>query len=49
VRKYDKKEARYQLLLAKDLGYINEKEYQNIIKVAEEVSKMLNSWIKNQK
>ena len=42
-------EVRYQLLLAKDLGYINKGEYQNIVGLTEEVSKMLNSWVKNQK
>lgn len=42
-------ELRYQILLSKDLAYINEEEYQNVIILAEEVSKMLNSWIKVQK
>jgi len=41
-------EVRYQLLLARDLKYINDQEYQNISNLAEEVSKMLNAWIKNQ-
>jgi len=42
-------EVRYQLLLAKDLMYINEQEYQTLSNLAEEISKMLNSWIKIQK
>ena len=42
-------EVKYQLLLAKDLNYINEDLYKKVIELAEEVSKMLNSWIKNQK
>ena len=41
-------EVKYQLLLAKDLNYINKEEYQKLISLAEEVSKMLNSWIKTQ-
>ncbi len=41
-------EVRYQLLVAYDLGYIKEQEYNNVIKLAEEVSKMLKSWIKSQ-
>jgi len=42
-------ELRYQTLLSKDLGYISEIEYIELIKLEEEVSKMLNSWIKSQK
>ena len=42
-------ELKYHLLLSHDLQYINEKEYQEILSLCEEVSKMLNSWIKSQK
>jgi len=42
-------ETKYQLLLAKDLNYINSDQYQQIIFLAEEVSKLLNGWIKVQK
>jgi four helix bundle protein len=42
-------ELKYQLFLAKDLNYINKKEYNETIMLAEEVSKMLNSWIKSQR
>ncbi|MDD3101623.1 MAG: four helix bundle protein [Patescibacteria group bacterium] len=42
-------ETRYQILLSKDLTYIDETKYQDIIILTEEVSKMLNSWIKVQK
>lgn len=41
-------EVKYQLLLTKDLGYINKKQYLQTLGLAEEVSKMLNSWIKKQ-
>ena len=41
-------EVRYQLLLAHDLEYIDDKTYEETIRLAEEVSKMLNSWIKTQ-
>jgi four helix bundle protein len=42
-------EVKYQLLLAVDLKYIPDENYQKIMCLAEEVSKMLNSWIKSQK
>ena len=42
-------EVKYQLLLAKDLQYINENLYKKVIELTEEVSKMLNSWIKTQR
>jgi len=41
-------ELKYQLFLARDLKYITEKEYNEIIILSEEVSKMLNGWIKSQ-
>lgn len=41
-------EIKYHLLLAKDLNYINEENYKEIINLSKEVSKMLNSWIKSQ-
>jgi four helix bundle protein len=40
-------ELRYQLLLAKDLKYIEEKDYQKIILIAEDTSKILSGWIKS--
>ena len=42
-------EVKYQLLVACDLEYIDKFVYQETILLAEEVSKMLNSWIKTQK
>lgn len=42
-------EIKYQILLAKDLHYINEDSHKKIIDLAEEVSKMLNSWVKAQR
>lgn len=42
-------EVKYQLLLAVDLKYIPDENYQKILCLSEEVSKMLNSWIKSQK
>lgn len=41
-------ELKYQLILAKDLKYINQSTYKVTLLLAEEVSKMLNSWIKSQ-
>jgi len=42
-------ELKYQLLLSKDLGYIDLESYSKISKIAEEVSKLLCSWKKSQK
>jgi len=42
-------EVKYQLMLAFDLKYITQEEYQKALDSAEEISKMLNSWIKSQK
>jgi len=39
-------EARYQLLLSKDIGYIEVDQYHELEGKAEEISKMLNSLIK---
>jgi len=41
-------EVKYQLLLTRDLGYLDKETYKKIISLTEEVSKMLNSWIKSQ-
>jgi four helix bundle protein len=38
-------ELKYQLLLAKDLHYINENTYESILKLTDEVGKMLNGLI----
>jgi four helix bundle protein len=38
-------ETRYHLLLSKDLGYINEEQYDQIEKMATEVSYLLNKLI----
>jgi len=42
-------ECKYQLRLARDLGYINNAKYDNIIILADEVGKLLHGWIKIQK
>jgi len=42
-------ELKYHLLLSKDLNYIDEKEFQNIVKLCEEVGKMLTRWIQSQR
>lgn len=42
-------ELKYQLLLARDLSYINENNYKKLIDLSEEVGKLLNGWIKIQK
>lgn len=40
-------EVKYQLLLAKDLKYINIEDYGDIYKLADRVGKLLNGLIKN--
>jgi len=42
-------ELKYQILLAKDLNYINEEIYNKLMNLTEEVGKLLNSWKKLQK
>lgn len=42
-------ELKYQLLLAKDLKYIADQEYQKASDLAEEAGKLINGWIKIQK
>lgn len=42
-------ELKYQLLLAKDLCYINQSEYDYIRERCDEVGRLLCSWIKSQK
>ncbi len=42
-------ELKYHLFLARDLKYISSKEYEAIELDSEEVSKLLNGWIKSQK
>lgn len=42
-------ELKYQLLLAKDLGYISVVHYHNALLLAEDVGRLLNGWKKTQK
>ena len=42
-------ELKYQLLLAKDLGYISDLEYEKNMNLAEEAGKLINGWIKVQR
>lgn len=42
-------EVKYQLLIAKDLEYINKEEYTNIKDTFNEVGRTLHGWIKSQK
>jgi four helix bundle protein len=42
-------ELRYHMLLSNDLGYIKENKYQEIERLINESSKLLNSWISSQK
>jgi len=39
-------ELKYQLILSKDLGYITKVQFESLNEQAEEVSKLLNGWIK---
>jgi len=41
--------VKYQLLVAKDLQYINSESYSYLNTLADEVGKMLNGWMKSQK
>lgn len=42
-------EMKYQMILALDLNYINQVEYQEAYNLAEEVGKLLCKWKNNQK
>jgi|ERR1051326_3571746 four helix bundle protein len=42
-------ELKYQILLARDLKYITEVEYNEALELAEEVRRLINGWIKVQK
>jgi four helix bundle protein len=42
-------ELKYQLLLARDLHYITEGDYDPAVYLAEEVGKLMNGWIKIQR
>ncbi len=42
-------ELKYQLLLSKDLDYINEKDHKKLMDVAEEVGRLLHGWKKSQR
>lgn len=41
-------ETKYQLLVAKDLVYIEPEEYDEMMNICEEVGRMLNGWIVSQ-
>ncbi len=42
-------ELKYQILLAKDLKYIDNNEYEKVYNLSEDVGKLINGWIKVQK
>jgi len=42
-------ELKYQLILAKDLGYISESNYTEASELTEEVGKLIYGWSKSQK
>ena len=42
-------ELKYQLILAKDLKYISEQEFNEVYNLAEEVGKLINGWKRVQK
>lgn len=42
-------ECKYQLRLARDLGYADQEAYNKIIALTDEVGKLLHGWIKIQK
>ena len=41
-------EVKYQLLVAKDLQYIDETIYNYVIELTNEIGKMLNGWMRSQ-
>lgn len=41
-------EVKYQLIVARDLGYIDAKEYNQIEFLADEVGRVLHGWIRSQ-
>lgn len=41
-------ESKYQLILSRDLGYIDQENYNELIELAEEVGRMLCGWRKSQ-
>lgn len=41
-------EVKYYLILAKDLGYLTEKRFNELSELSEEVGKTLNGWKKSQ-
>lgn len=43
------KEVKYQIYLAKDLGYVSLKDYDKFNILAEEVSELLHLWVKAKK
>lgn len=42
-------ELKYQLLLARDLRYIDDQSYKNVYDLCQEVGRLINGWIKVQK
>ena len=42
-------ELKYQLLLGKDLDYINNNKHNNVMTLADEVGRTLSGWMKSQK
>ena len=42
-------EAKYQLLVARDLGYLADSSYQHVARLCDEVGKMLNAWLLSQR
>lgn len=42
-------EVKYQLLVARDLGYLPGSSYQHAAQQSDEVGKMLNAWLQSQK
>lgn len=42
-------ETRYELIVARDLGYVSQKEYDDLESHAGTVSKLLHGWIESQK
>jgi len=40
-------ETKYHLLVARDLGYISDKEYQQLLAAAEEVGRLLRAFMNN--
>ena len=48
ISKASLEKVKYQLLIAKDLNYFSNKNYEETIKLCNEVGQLLNYWVQSQ-